>query len=465
MNGKFQTEDCNLQIANRGTPRAGVTLSEVLVSMLIMSIGVVSLATMFPLSVVRSVEATQLTSGTILRKNAEMMWDYYPPTDPRNPFTSINVPQFAGTPSTRLAVIDPYGFFLHELGSCFGANKMPGNGNASTLIPALGLVANNGWCYVPGTPPRALGAPDYTQIFSGDDPAHAVFAKDSAGNNIIRYPGGIASLDLEVDTNGNGIVDGAEDLNGNGILDLGLDALFSLPDNWTVLFEGVPTSQTPTTSPTSAVVDGLGSAGVSVSSTVATRVLLQDSETRQIQTRPLTATSINTSADSVTWATALPSSFGTISNLKIEAQTRRYTWMSTFRVRWSPFDTIPFKYDRWSLVIFYNRAFDAEDEFIYGFTPPSGSTKTGVFDQGSPTIIIDVPAQGTSNPNGYKPTVKNGGWVLDSMNLLWYRVQSHTNLDTSPVTITLDRAAALDSNQAMFMKGVVEVYNLPPRSR
>ena len=50
---------------------AGVTLSEVLVSMLIMSVGVVSLATLFPISVLRTAQATQLTHAVFLRNNAE----------------------------------------------------------------------------------------------------------------------------------------------------------------------------------------------------------------------------------------------------------------------------------------------------------------------------------------------------------------------------------------------------------
>ena len=50
---------------------AGVTLSEVLVSMLIMSVGVVSLATLFPISVIRTAQATQLTHSVFLLNNAE----------------------------------------------------------------------------------------------------------------------------------------------------------------------------------------------------------------------------------------------------------------------------------------------------------------------------------------------------------------------------------------------------------
>jgi type II secretory pathway pseudopilin PulG len=58
-------------ITPRQGERGGVTLSEVLVSMLIMSVGVVSLATLFPISVLRTAQATQLTHAVFVRKNAE----------------------------------------------------------------------------------------------------------------------------------------------------------------------------------------------------------------------------------------------------------------------------------------------------------------------------------------------------------------------------------------------------------
>ena len=55
--------------------RPGTTLTEVLMSILIMSIGVVTLATLFPIAILRSVQATQLTNATILRYDAEAIID------------------------------------------------------------------------------------------------------------------------------------------------------------------------------------------------------------------------------------------------------------------------------------------------------------------------------------------------------------------------------------------------------
>ena len=47
--------------------RTGATLTEVLMSMMILSIGVLSLAAMFPIGILSSVRATQLTHSVTLK--------------------------------------------------------------------------------------------------------------------------------------------------------------------------------------------------------------------------------------------------------------------------------------------------------------------------------------------------------------------------------------------------------------
>ena len=55
----------DLLIANRG-----VTLIEVLMSLMIMALGVSAVMVLFPISVLRSVQATHLTNAAILQANA-----------------------------------------------------------------------------------------------------------------------------------------------------------------------------------------------------------------------------------------------------------------------------------------------------------------------------------------------------------------------------------------------------------
>jgi len=96
---------------------------EVLISLLIMSIGIVSVATMFPLSMLRSIHATQLPNSTNLRYNAEALIDtatdlalnpdayaVFPDTYVTPPATS---PQPPSSPNTsQNYIVDPLGWNL-----------------------------------------------------------------------------------------------------------------------------------------------------------------------------------------------------------------------------------------------------------------------------------------------------------------------------------------------------------------
>ena len=61
-----------------GTPRTGMTLMEVLISCAIMTIGIVMVATVFPLATLRVLEASKQTNSTITRYSAEALLDVDP---------------------------------------------------------------------------------------------------------------------------------------------------------------------------------------------------------------------------------------------------------------------------------------------------------------------------------------------------------------------------------------------------
>src|SRR5262245_52443189 len=56
--------------ARRGRGRPGITLTEILISIMIMGVGMVSLATLFPLGLLRIREANRLTRSTLLAETA-----------------------------------------------------------------------------------------------------------------------------------------------------------------------------------------------------------------------------------------------------------------------------------------------------------------------------------------------------------------------------------------------------------
>jgi len=58
--------------------RRGASLTEVLMALMIMAIGLSSIFTLFPLSIVRSVRATQLTNSQLMYRNVEQLFRVKP---------------------------------------------------------------------------------------------------------------------------------------------------------------------------------------------------------------------------------------------------------------------------------------------------------------------------------------------------------------------------------------------------
>ena len=90
-------------------PRPGVSLIEVLVSVMIMSIGVALLSTLLPISILRTAQATQLTQSVFLRNNAEAVIE-----------TSPNILNWVSVGS--LGLIDPMGASFGMPATLYGNN-------------------------------------------------------------------------------------------------------------------------------------------------------------------------------------------------------------------------------------------------------------------------------------------------------------------------------------------------------
>lgn len=100
--------DARSRLVLKARHREGVTLTEVLMSLMIMSIGVVSLATLFPIASLRVLEATNLTNSTIVSFNAEGIVDAFP--------NMVNDADGSGTTQEELGrnfIVDPLGWREH----------------------------------------------------------------------------------------------------------------------------------------------------------------------------------------------------------------------------------------------------------------------------------------------------------------------------------------------------------------
>ena len=120
-----------------GGNRSGTTLTEVLMALLVMGLGVVSVATLFPLSVLRSVEATKLTNATTLRRNAEEQIRLTPSFDTgKNPIPRglVEDPDFDGDSREH----DGTKFVLDPLGAATFSSEGTVYDDGSSLATSFG---------------------------------------------------------------------------------------------------------------------------------------------------------------------------------------------------------------------------------------------------------------------------------------------------------------------------------------
>jgi prepilin-type N-terminal cleavage/methylation domain-containing protein len=92
--------------------RTGVTLTEVLMSLMIMSIGVSAVAVLFPVSTLRAIQANQLTHGAIVKYNVEALLQ----SDPKwvvDPDRDGNLLEHFKTPLSRNYIVDPLAYYTH----------------------------------------------------------------------------------------------------------------------------------------------------------------------------------------------------------------------------------------------------------------------------------------------------------------------------------------------------------------
>ena len=159
-----------------GRSRAAATLTEVLMSLLVMGIGVVSVFTLFPISVLRSIQATQQTNSKILKLNAESLLQAAPDfLNTHTPAGGVNVaPRIRGQWQPRTE---------YFVGDVVVPSGSPGNPYASS---ARWFVCT---------------AADPDSFSNLVEPAWAF-----GGQNVIDID--------EQDPNGNSMVDPAEDTNG-----------------------------------------------------------------------------------------------------------------------------------------------------------------------------------------------------------------------------------------------------------
>lgn len=382
----------------RNNSRGGATLTEVLMSLLCMAIGVVAVASLFPIALLRSVQATQLTSATILRFNAETLIDLY----------SQGAANLILNPDYDPSVLPDPDFREH-----FGKKY---------LIDPLGAMIvrdDNG---------RPLGTTDNVGKLERFDAMRIFNPSPSFG--------------VPADA-----IKEAE-------------SIVTLPDSWVTLYDEIPTSNDAdsVTLPSPTVVD-TADLNTMISGGSVVRILLFSNNGKVSESRLLTTASFATAGE-ISWADTLPANNAyfpdKVERIRLEVKERRFTWLLTVRndTPGSALDVIEAR-ARVDVVVFFRRSPSLDEETPYELTGSGRNYVVSKLDQATwERVYPSVPY-----PSPYPdPFLKKGGFLLDTSTGEWHRLQK---VNSSTFAISLERnSRTLNAHHAVFMKGVVDVYPL-----
>lgn len=392
--------------------RIGMTLTEVLMALMVMGIGLVSVITLFPLSILRSVEATKLTNATATRINAEAK-------------IKASVSSSVSTAGT-LEVIKSAILYDPD-----------GDGNEDTkhlgenfVFDPLGAVIGIQDGNLTGTQFATNPYMQYTRF--GD---RAISPPNSVPRYIRRYAFKLIRMDE---------LPASERRAANFV---------TSPDSFITLFDGVAGSaaaERRTFVPPAANAQQLNFYGSPFDEYTNNQVqvtLIGSTTTGETTTAILpgftTANNLVEFKRSLTDTVVrrIPTRFASVDRVTVDLPENRYSWIATVRNTGSSPSA--------SVAVFFRRSFSPEDEKIYG-----------IMKGGRHTYFTD-----SVNPNALPPGFKQGGWMFDLTHFRWWKItqlkwdnaRNGYWFATDPEEYDDD---AVESIDAVFPGNIIEVYNL-----
>lgn len=374
---------------------SGVTLTEVLMSLMIMSIGVSAVAVLFPISTLRSIQANQLTHGAIVKYNVEAMLQ----SDPSwvfDPNRDGNLVEHFRAPKDRNYIVDPLGFYTHYSDGS-GLGDIFGNDGATPPAP-YGTLRRFG-----GGLKTVFGANHTTSVADAQALRLAALAVSNQGDG---WSTDIDAVPLSLITTADGVI----------------GVHLAAPTELDLTAVGTSMLQVPGVAPDQYLIPD----------PELYRVVLYSGDARHTQAYPLTH--IDTATNSLTWSEdtdadgngdhdfnmsgtmdasedirPLPIEFGGEVS-RVLLQTRRtndFSWLLTVRRRSDGFARSV------DVVVRYSNGIDPKDEQVYQATFVKGTNVVGI-------------KFGGATP----PVVKRGKFIFDVQNARWYRVQEYREKPT-----------------------------------
>jgi len=429
--------------------RPGATLIEVLMSLLIMSIGIGMVFGLFPLAILSSIRATQLTNSVILQDNVRQLVHTIPQLlEPPfgDPWDSTLTWKGQWQPRTHYKPGDIVMPRLEpgELApSPYFALQCTTEGDSASVVsdePAWNAGTNGPYTESSGLQWQALDFPNYVVDPIGyyrtliANPMNSVFGnRDLAGDT--------SSILGRVPRRAH--VPAASQITS--------EILFSSPDSWNVIFQSVPTSVSGNTLifPGDTDLAGIIQSNPLLTA-VMTRVILTTPDGDQTIIRtPAAATTGNT----LVLTQPVPSAF--TGNVRIESFSRRYSFFLTVRSNGREISPSV------SSAVVFNRQSSADTEYIYpaNFGNPTFNAEPSVTDS---SLLADQVKISWNPGSDAEPNLKTGNWIMDARSLLFYRIKSITK-GSGEAKLTLDRYVAQPTfnangvGYAMIMPGIIMV--------
>ena len=434
-----------------GPNRFGVTLTEVLMSLMIMAIGVTSVMTLFPIATLKSAQATKRTNAAILKYNVENQLDIQPALifDPDGDGNLTE--HFRG--GQRNYIVDPNGYFSmleygNDLGIVNNTSIADSFGHTASNAPSglprfdggvassLGITVDPTTLTDPQRRALRIAAQDVTSLGDGWETQFEFTLPNpfagSAGTSLFGPNGAVTGLLIPRE-----VIPDAASLAllptsaTETPIGLGRDSertrvvIFTVDEEYSQSFPLLYVD-------TNNLVPG---ENVAVWSEAVAGVDFNNDGYRQPRTLPREFR-VDTNSDGVPDTTAVG---------KVMIQTRRsidFSWFLT--VRRSPDGTA----SGVDVVVRFGGEPKYEDEYLYGTTLPA------TFPASALTITSAGP----------EPALKKGGFVFDVASARWHRIRDHREVSTGVYRITLERPATTLGASVMIIPGIVDVYPMGSKS-
>ncbi|MEW4489070.1 hypothetical protein AB1L42_13395 [Thalassoglobus sp. JC818] len=470
------------------TGRSGATLVEVLMALLIFSVAITSVFTLFPISLLTALRATQATNSKFMAENVvEAVRSQPGLLHPPIPVTVS--PPFPATPESPIyrGIWQPG--FRYNVGDCVSAVPAPGElfpkpnfvyrcqigtpsmppGNESTGFaePAwpqtTGPTVNDGnytWVRL-DYPVNSISATGAHYVV---DPLGRYFDNTNdpsiIGDDFIWF-----GFNSNTPVNGTAMNPGLRRTKGGFQTYAAALQAFSQPDSWTVLVEAVPLSidlsgANPTvTFPDSVELDGIPFPATPPSPNYrmvlvgagGERTAISGLLSRTNQTITLSETTLPTFIS----AAAIPST------VRIENFTPRYTYLMTVRQLGAEVPPIV------TVVMLFNRSFSPDDEQVY----EANFGNSSYTEDGDVTGAIGFDQVKISWAGLKKPLLREGNYIFDARNVLWYKMADISvneagefaviTLTESVQSLTVDTGTPANSvGRAILMPGIVDIFEL-----